>query len=45
MKHALQWPSKTVLDRTDEIKGPSSVDNDQENDELLVRSVFIFKKR
>ncbi|CAC5416306.1 unnamed protein product [Mytilus coruscus] len=50
VNHSLHSPAKTVLDRPDGIKGPSSIDYDKENDELLVvnnhsRSILIFKKK
>lgn len=50
VKHSLHSPANTVLDRPDGIDGPSSIDYNQENDELLVvnnhcSSIFIFKKK
>lgn len=50
VKQSLHSPAKVVLDSSDRMEGPMSIDYDLDNDELLVvndnaRSILIFKKK
>ncbi|XP_071124150.1 uncharacterized protein [Mytilus edulis] len=50
VKQSLHSPAKVVLDSSDRMEGPMSIDYDLDNDELLVvndnaHSIFIFKKK
>ncbi|VDH99102.1 Hypothetical predicted protein [Mytilus galloprovincialis] len=50
VKQSLHSPAKVVLDSSDRMEGPMSIDYDLDNDELLVvndntRSIFLFKKK